>query len=150
LGKIYAFVIMLPLAAMMLLRGVTFFEYDTKTRYITDYINMTAYKVKLTGELTQDDYNELKSKLNTIARFNDSGIILKKAKYMADGSIGNVQAYTIGEKLIKGDLFMIYVKSSDVSNFSKASNFGVSQDDGKNLYYKAKAVVRIEKYDSGQ
>jgi len=143
MSKIFSFLIIIPLVAMLLFKGVFFYEYDTKQRYIKDLTDSTAYVVKITGVLSQDEYNRLKTSLNKYGTFNDAGIILKKGIY-TDGDITVLQTYIPGTRLVKGDAFVIYVKSSNVANYSKIENGGVSPDDTKNLYFKARAVCRVE------
>lgn len=143
MSKIYSFLIIIPLVAMLLFKGVFFYEYDTKQRYIKDLTDSTAYVVKITGVLTQNEYNRLKASLNKYGTFNDAGIILEKGIY-TDGNITAMQPYIPGTRLAKGDAFVLFVKSSNVANYSKIENGGVSPDDAKNLYFKAKAVCRVE------
>ena len=146
MSKIYPFIIIIPLIAILLFKGVFFYEYDTKQRYIKDLADSTAYIVKITGVLTQDEYNRLKTNLNKYATFNGSNIILKKGIY-SNGNILASEPYIPGTRLNKGDAFAIYVQSGNVSNYSRVENLGVSMDDAKNLYYKAKAVCRVEYID---
>jgi len=147
MGKIFAFIITFPIAAFLLIKSIAFFEYDVKQRHIINMADALAYKVKLTGQLTQDDYDEFKDKLNRISRFNDNNIKFKKGIYLSDGTIGNITDYVIGETLTKGDVFIIYLESDEVSNFSKVQNMGISADDNENLRYKAKIVCRIERLE---
>ena len=131
---------------MLLFKGVFFYEYDTKQRYIKDLADSTAYIVKITGVLTQDEYNRLKTDLNKYADFGDSNIILRKGIY-SNGNVLASESYIPGMRLNKGDAFAIYVQSVNVSNYSRVENLGVSIDDTKNLYFKAKAVCRVEFVD---
>ncbi|NJD02788.1 MAG: hypothetical protein FIA99_09405 [Ruminiclostridium sp.] len=146
MSKIYSFIIIIPLIAMLLFKGVFFYEYDTKQRYIKDLADSTAYIVKITGVLAQDEYSRLKTNLNKYAIFDDSSIILKKGIY-SNGNITASEPYLPGTRLNKGDAFMIYVRSTNVSNYSRVENGGVSADDSKNLHFMAKAVCRIEYLD---
>lgn len=143
MSKIFSFLIIIPLMVMLLFKGVFFYEYDTKQRYIKDLVDSTAYIVKITGVLSQDEYNRLKTSLNKYGTFSDTGIILEKGIY-SDGDITALQPYIPGTRLEKGDAFMLFVKSSNVANYSKIENGGVSPDDAKNLYFKAKALCRVE------
>ena len=143
MSKIYSFLIIIPLVAMLLFKGVFFYEYDTKQRYIKDLADSTAYVVKITGILSQDEYNRLKASLNKYGIFNDAGIILQKGIYI-NGSITALQPYIPGTRLVKGDAFVLTVRSLNVSNYSKIENGGISPDDTKNLYFKARAVCRVE------
>lgn len=143
MSKIYVFIVIVPLIAFMMFRAILFYEYDTKQRYIKDLTDSTAYAIKITGVLTSDEYTDLKTKLNSFAKFDDTGIVLKKGTYV-NGTLSNLTTYNLNTQLNKGDAFLIYVKSSNVSNYSRIQNGGVSADDSQNLYYKAKAECRIE------
>lgn len=146
MSKVYSFIIIIPLIIMLLFKGVFFYEYDTKQRYIKDLVDSTAYIVKITGVLTQDEYNRIKTNLSKYASFGNSSIILKKGIY-SNGNILASEPYILGTRLTKGDAFILYVKSDNVSNYSRIENLGVSADDTKNLYFKAKAVCRVEYMD---
>jgi hypothetical protein len=143
MNKIYVFIVVVPVIAFLMFKGIFFYEYDTKQRYIKDAIDSIAYDVKITGVLTGDEYADLKTKLNSFAKFDDTGIILEKGVYV-DGNLSNLTAYNMNTQLNKGDAFVIYIKSSNVSNYSRMQNGGVSADDSQNLYYKAKAQCRVE------
>ena len=134
MSKIYAFIIIVPFIALLLF---------TKQRYIKDLTDSTAYVVKITGMITTEEYSKLKAKLNKFARFDDANIILMKGVYNT-GTLTNMTAYILGTQLNKGDAFLIYIKSVDVSNYSKLQNGGVNSDDTQNLYYCAKAQCRVE------
>lgn len=143
MNKILVFVVIVPIIALMMFKGIFFYEYDTKQRYIKDLVDSIAYEVKITGVLSAGEYTGLKTKLNSYGKFDDTGIILKKGIYV-DGSLSNLTTYSLNTRLNKSDAFLIYVKSSNVSNYSRIQNGGVSADDTENLYYKAKAQCRIE------
>lgn len=143
MSKIYAFIIIVPFIALLLFKGILFYEYDTKQRYIKDLTDSTAYVVKITGIFTTEEYSELKAKLNKFARFDDANIILMKGIY-DNGTLTSMDAYMLGTQLNKGDAFLIYVKSADVSNYSKLQNGGVNPDDTQNLYYRSKSQCRVE------
>lgn len=143
MNKILVFVVIVPVIALLMFKGILLYEYDTKQRYIKDLVDSTAYEVKITGILTEDEYACLKNKLNSFAVFDDVGIILRKGSYV-DGNLSNLSNYSFNTQLGKGDAFLIYVKSSNVSNYSRLQNKGVSADDAENLYYKAKAQCRVE------
>lgn len=143
MSKIYAFIIIVPFIALLMFRGVLFYEFDTKQRYIKDITDSTAYVVKITGVITADGYLELKNKLNKYARFEDANIKMMKGVYN-NGTISGMTPYTFGTQLNKGDAFLIYIKSAEVSNYSKLQNGGVNPDDAQNLYYCAKAQCRVE------
>lgn len=146
MSKIYAFIIIVPLIAVLLFKGVFFYEYDTKQRYIKDMVDSAAYVVKITGVLTDEGYLDLKTKLNKFAGFEDADILLKKGTYTS-GEISGLINYNLNTRLEKGDAFLIFVRSSNVSNYSRIQNGGVNLDDTQNLYYKAKAVCRVEYID---
>ena len=147
MNKVYTFIIIVPIIAMLLFRGIAFYEYDTKQRYIKDLTDSIVYEVKITGVLTTDEYNSFRTKIGNLAKFDDSGnnqcVILQCGQYENGVPIHWVN-YTLGSVLHKGDAFSIYVKSSDVSNYSRLQNGGKSSDDTKNLYYRAKAECEVE------
>ena len=143
MSKIYVFIIIVPFIALLMFKSIFFYEYDTKERYIKDLADSTAYVVKITGVLTVDGYPELKAKLNKFARFDDANIMLMKGVYV-NGTLSSLTPYILGTQLNKGDAFLIYIKSADVSNYSKLQNGGVNPDDTQNLYYCAKAQCRVE------
>lgn len=146
MSKIYSFIIIIPIIALLLFKGVFFYEFDTKQRYIKDLTDSTAYIVKITGVLTQDEHNYLETQLNKYAIFDDGSIILEKGIY-SNGNILSPTPYIPGTKLQKGDAFIIYVRSKNVSNYSRVENWGISEDDTKNLHFTAKAVCRVEYMD---
>jgi hypothetical protein len=147
MNKVFVFVIMVPFIALLLFRAVAFYEYDTKQRYIKNLVDTMAYKVKITGTLTADEYNnEFKPGLNRLARFEDINIRLGKGTY-SGGTVSSWLPYHFNERLDRGDAFMIYVESGDVSNFSRLENNGVTGEAARDLRYKAKAVCRVEKND---
>ena len=143
MSKIYAFIIIVPFIALLMFESIFFYEYDTKQRYIKDLADSTAYVVKITGVLSVDEYSEMKTKLNKYARFDDVNIVLMKGVYDG-GNLSGLSLYTLGTQLNKGDAFLIYIKSANVSNYSRLQNGGVNPDDTKNLYYTAKAQCRVE------
>lgn len=147
MSKIYAFLILVPFIGLIFLKGIVFYEYDTKQRYIKDLTDSIAYKVKITGVLTPDEYNGFKEKLSSLSAFDDKegGIVLKKGRYV-DGTATDWMDYSLDTRLGKGEAFLVYVKSSEVSNYSRLQNGGVDPDVSKNLYYTAKAQCRVE-YD---
>lgn len=147
MNKVFVFVILVPFIAILLFRAAAFYEYDTKQRYIKNLVDSTAYKVKITGVLTADEYtDEFKPGLNRLARFGDVNIRLRKGTY-SGGTVSGWLPYTPGERLDRGDAFLIHVESEDVSNFSRLENSGITGDAARDLRYKAKAVCRVEKND---
>lgn len=143
MSKIYAFLIILPLIVLLLFKGIFFYEYDTKQRYIKDLVDSTAYIVKITGILSQEEYIRLRTSLNKYSSFNAAGIILQKGAYI-NGTFTALETYIPGTRLEKGDAFVIYIKSAVVSNYSKIENGGINPDDTRNLYYKARSACRVE------
>lgn len=147
MSKIYVFLITVPLLAVLLFKGVMFYEYDTKQRYVKDLVDSVAYKVKITGVLTQDEYDRFRGRLNMLGDFNDSGVlkcVVLKYGYYSGGSLGAMSDYAPGMCLSKGDAFMIYVRSAEESGYSRVQNGGRLPDDADNVYYKAKALCRVE------
>jgi len=132
--------------AILIVKSVLFFEFDSKQRYIKDLPDNIVYKVKITGVLTSDEYNDFKVKLNKLAQFDNDSIVIIKGTYV-DDSIGNWSDYIIGTKIPRGEAFKVYIQSKNVAVISKLQNGGISSDDQKNLYYKAKSQCRIEKED---
>lgn len=143
MSKMLSFLVIVPLIIMLLFKGVFFYEYDTKQRYIKDLTDSTAYIVKITGVLSGDEYSRLKSSLNKYGNFNDTGIILEKGIY-SNGEITALETYIPGTRLNKGDAFVLTVKSSNAANYSRIENNGINPDDTKNLYYTSRAVCRVE------
>jgi hypothetical protein len=143
MSKIYAFIIIVPFIALLMFRCIFFYEYGTKQRYIKDLSDSVTYIVKITGVLTKDEFTELKTKLNKFAGFEDENIELMKGVY-DNGNLSNLSSYVLGTQLTKGDAFIICIKSTDVSNYSRIQNGGVNPDDTQNLYYCAKAQCRVE------
>ena len=90
-----------------------------------------------------DAYSDLKVKLNKFGKFEDANIKLMKGVY-TNGTVTGMTPYVLGTQLGKGDAFLIYLKSSVVSNYSRLQNGGVNPDDTQNLYYCAKAQCRVE------
>lgn len=147
MNKIYVSIIVVPLIAILMFKAIAISDFDLKQRYLKDQVDLVAYQVKLTGTLTDDAYGEFLIRINKLADFSSgsSRIILKKGIY-TNGVITGFTNYTIGEVLNKGEAFLVYIKSSDVSNYSRIQNGGVSLNDTENLYYAAKAECRIEAY----
>lgn len=144
MSKILAFVVIFPLIAMLLFKAVAFYEYDTKQRYIKNVLDNAAYKVKITGVLTAEEYNKISIELNKIEQFQAQGIEMTYGTWTDGINFENLLPYSEGTILSKGDAFKICVKSANVSNFSMIQNLGVSEDESKNLRYFAKAVCRVE------
>lgn len=148
MNKIFVSIIIIPFIAILMFKAIAISDFDLKQRYLKDQVDLVAYQVKITGTLTDDAYNEFLIKINKLADFSSvsSSIILKKGTYV-NGVITGLTNYTIGEVLNKGEAFLVYIKSSNVSNYSRIQNGGVSLDDTENLFYTAKAQCRIEAYN---
>lgn len=144
MSKIISFIVIVPFMALIIFKSVLFYEFNTKQVYIKDITDNLAYKVKITGILSNDDLTEFQARLNKVSKFKSSEIVLRQGLYV-DGVISDWTVYMPGNVLNRGQAFMIYVKSSDVSLFSRLQNGGVMADEGKNLYFSAKAQCRIEK-----
>ena len=144
MSKIISFLVIIPIMMLLIFKAVLFYEFETKQRYIKDLTDNLAYKVKITGILTKEEYDEYLNKLNKISKFSISSVILKRGHYV-DGSATDWVNYAADENLTRGQAFMIYVKSMDVSLFSRLHNGGVMSANEQNLYFVAKAQCRIEK-----
>ena len=146
MNKVFVAIILFPFIAILAFKAVAISEYDMKQRYLKDQVDLLTYEVKITGILTIDEYSNFISKINRISDFSKAGsIVLQKGNFSGTGVLTNMQTYTPGEMLSKGEAFFIYIKSSNVSNYSRLQNNGVNPDDSENLYYKAKSLSRVEK-----
>ncbi len=148
MNKIYAFIIIVPLIAMLFFRSMAFYEFDTKQRYIKNAVDNAAHKVMITGVLTNDDMNDLKKELQKMGRFETENILLERGVIEADGTIRGMNTYVPGNILNRGEIFSIFVQSQEQPSLSKMEGGSGGQDE--KLYYKAKAICRIEKvHDAG-
>lgn len=143
MNKIYAFLIIIPLITLLFIKSVTFYEFDTKQRYIKNTVDSVTHKVMITGVMTVNDKSRLLEELKKLGDFDDSSIILKYGNLRADGSLSSVYTYVPGIIMDRGAIFSIYVQSKNESRLSKAEDF--ADDESGKLYYKAKATCRIEK-----
>lgn len=143
MNKIYAFLIIIPLIAILFVRTVAFYEFDTKQRYIKNLLDEAAHKVMITGVMTSDDKAKLLEELKKLGSFEDGDIQLSYCYLNSDGSLSQPVIYNSGNVLDRGAMFGIYVKSRDESTLSRVN--GDSTDENKKLYYKAKALCRVEK-----
>jgi hypothetical protein len=143
MNKIYAFLIIIPVIALIFLKTMAFYEFDTKQRYIKNIVDNVAHKVMITGVMTESDKGELIEKLQKLSNFNEEDISLKCGKIQSDGSLSNLDPYVPGNILDRGEIFSIYVESKDGSTISIME--GNTADVNKKLFYKAKAICRIEK-----
>jgi hypothetical protein len=154
MSKIFAYIVIVPLLSLILFKAIAFYENETKQRYLKEITDNLADEVRITGHLSEERYSDFKSRFNRLALFEDEnsnpdntkGIFLRKGSFL-NGSIQQINEYQLGDRLFKGDYFMVYIKSSDVTNFSRLENLGINPDDSKNLYYVAKAECRVEYVD---
>ncbi|MHB8062600.1 MAG: hypothetical protein ACYDG2_08205, partial [Ruminiclostridium sp.] len=77
MNKIYAFIIIIPLIAILFLKTMSFYEFDTKQRYIKNTVDSVAHKVMITGVMTASDKDELMDQLNRLSAFEDEDVTLK-------------------------------------------------------------------------
>jgi len=143
MNKIYAFIIVIPLIAILFLKTMSFYEFDTKQRYIKNTVDSAAHKVMITGVMTASDKDELINKLGKLSDFQNEDITLKCGYMQADGTLTSLYSYVPGNVLNRGEIFSIYVQSEDESTLSRME--GKSADENNKLFYKAKAVCRVEK-----
>ncbi len=141
MNKVYAFIIIIPLLAILFLKTMSFYEFDTKQRYIKNAIDSAAHKVMITGVMTVADKEELMCKLKKLSSFKDEDVILKCGSMELDGTLINLSYYSLGDVLDRGEIFSIHVQSDEETDFSRME--GSSGDD--KLFYKAKAICRVEK-----
>lgn len=144
MNKIYAFIVIIPLIAILFVKTVGFYEFDTKQRYIKNIVDSVAHKVMITGVMTVDDKEELMGKLRKFSDFEDDDVILECGYMESNGTLSGLSSYSLGDVLDRGEIFSIYVQSKTDSNFSKME--GSSENDNK-LFYKARAICRVEKSD---
>ncbi|PYG89140.1 hypothetical protein LY28_00963 [Ruminiclostridium sufflavum DSM 19573] len=142
MSKIYAFLLIIPLMAILYLKAISFYEFDTKQRYIKNAVDSTAHKVMITGVMTDTDKEELLYKLRKLGKFKDTDLVLECGCMEQDGTWSELCSYSLGSVLERGEVFRIYVQSEAESRFSKIE---AGSDYGNKLFYKAKAVCRVEK-----
>ena len=142
MSKIYAFIIIIPMIAILLFKTIAFYEFDTKQRYIKNSIDSVSHKVMITGVLTAGDKEEMLTKLNMFGNFGEDDIILESGSVNADGVIYGMSRYTTGDILDRGEIFSIFVQSDNKSLLSGVEG---DSDEHNKLCYKAKAVCRVEK-----
>ncbi len=143
MNKIYAFIIIIPVIALIFLKSMAFYEYDTKQKYIKNAIDAVAHKVMITGVMTAGDRKELVDELKRFGDFEDTDVIMEYGTLQSDGSISGLGAYTPGNVMDRGEIFSIYVQSENESTLSRME--GAHGNGTDKLYYKAKATCRIEK-----
>jgi len=143
MNKIYAFIIIIPLLAILFLKTMSFYEFDTKQRYIKNTVDSVAHKVMITGVMTNNDKDELIDKLEKLSDFKSEDVILKCGYMQEDGSMSGLYSYVPGNVLERGEIFSIYVQSTGESALSRME--GESIGENKKLFYKAKALCRVEK-----
>lgn len=143
MNKIYAFIIIIPILAIIFLKTISFYEFDTKQRYIKNTVDSVAHKVMITGVMTSSDKDELMNKLRKLSNFKNDDITLKCGYLKADGTLTSLYPYVLGNLLDRGEIFSIYVQSGSESLLSRME--GNSVDENSKLFYKAKASCRVEK-----
>ncbi|WP_024832793.1 hypothetical protein [Ruminiclostridium josui] len=143
MNKIYAFLIIIPLIAVLFYKTLTFYEYDTKQRYVKNEVDSAAHKVMITGVMTIMDREELLGKLSKLGNFRASNISIKCGNLQPDGTVGRLREYVLGSLLNRGEIFSIYVESENESIFSEMEVN--SHNEGNGLHYRAKAICRVEK-----
>ncbi len=143
MNKIFSFIIIIPLIALLFLKAMSFYEFDTKQRYIKNIVDGVAHKVMITGVMTASDKDELMEKLQKLSSFENENITIKWGYMNLDGTLTNLYPYTLGNILNRGEIFSIYVQSSDESNISRLE--AGTNDENNKLFYKAKAICRVEK-----
>lgn len=142
MNKLYTFFLVVPIIALLFIKAVAVYEFDTKQRYIKNLVDNTVHKVMLTGVLTVGEKQELIEELNKLGHFEEQDMILNYGSVQSDGTLGAFYSYVPGNVLERGEVFSIYVKSGNESTFSRLEGNAVEDD---KLYYKAKAACRVEK-----
>ncbi len=143
MNKIYAFLIIIPLIAVLFFKTLSFYEYDTKQRYVKNAVDNVAHKVMITGVMTVRDHEELLEKLGRLGTFEGSNISIKCGNVQPDGTVGGLGDYVLGRVMDRGTIFSIYVESESESIFSETE--GNFDNEGDELHYRAKATCRVEK-----
>lgn len=143
MNKIYAFLIIIPVIALLFFKALAFYEFDTKQRYIKNTIDTAAHKVMITGALTKGDKEELITNLNKLGDFAEENVILESGSINSNGSVSGLLPYTTGGILDRGEVFSIKVQSKNESLTSRIE--GNSAVENGKLYYRAKAICRVEK-----
>lgn len=143
MSKIYAFLIIMPVIALLFFKSLAFYEFDTKQRYIKNTIDTAAHKVMITGVLTDGDKEELIKDLNKLGEFGEQNVILEAGSINSNGSISGLLPYTTGEILDRGEVFRIMVQSENESLTSKIETNSAVEN--RKLFFRAKAICRVEK-----
>lgn len=146
MNKIYTFLIIIPLIALIFVKSIAFYEFDTKQRYVKNIVDGVAHKVMITGVMTVSDKAKLLEDLRKLDDFEESDIILRYGNLQSNGSLSQLNTYVPGNVLDRGEIFSIYVQSLNQSTLSRTEDS--SDDENSGLYYKAKATCRIEKKQS--
>lgn len=148
MSKIFAFIVTFPLAFILFVKSVAFFDYDIKERYLQNATDLLAYKVKITGVLTTADLDEYKSKAAALLNTTQDKLSVQYSSGCDSGSGIAWNSYTLGSQLTKGYYFKVYLEDANVTLYSKVQNFGIdTSNPGNNLKHKAKSVVRVEFYE---
>ena len=143
MNKIYAFIIIIPLIALLFIKTMGFYEFDTKQRYMKNAVDSVAHKVMITGVMTSRDKEELLDKLQKLSDFGEVDVTLECGTIQSDGTIAGLHTYALGNVLDRGEVFNIYVQSKEDSILSRMESDSTNESD--RLFYKAKATCRIEK-----
>jgi hypothetical protein len=122
---------------------MSFYEFDTKQRYIKNTVDSIAHKVMITGVMTASDKDELMDKLQKLSDFKNDDITLKCGYMQSDGTLTGLYSYVLGNVLDRGQIFSIYIQSESQSTLSRMEGNSASEDN--KLFYKAKAICRVEK-----
>lgn len=146
MSKIYTFLIIIPIIAALFFKTAALYEFDTKQRYIKNTVDNLTHKVMITGVMTEKDKADLLDRLNRLGKFSENSVILEAGSVDSYESISELYPYMAGDVLDRGAVFSITVKSDDESLLSEMGD--KSADGSHKLYYKAKAVCRIEKKQS--
>lgn len=143
MNKIYTFLIIVPIIAVVFFKTLSLYEFDTKQRYIKNMVDSAAHKVMITGVMTAGDKEELILKLGRMGRFQDDCITLKYGGVESDGTLAELNDYILGTVLDRGEIFSIYVESENESSLSGIEGNSGTEENG--LHYKARATCRVEK-----
>lgn len=144
MNKVYSFIVIIPLIAMLFFKTIAVYDFDTKQRYIKNAVDNVAHKVMITGVMTDYDKEELMNKLHKLGNFEEENVILKYGYTEQEGTLSELATYTLGNILNRGQIFSIYIQSR---NESKLSGMEINPThENSRLFYKASAVCRVEKY----
>ena len=139
--KLFAFIVTFPLAFILFVKAVAFYDFDTKQRYLQNSADLLAYKAQITGVVTSSEMTEFQSKASSL--LNDASVSVAYSVGIDPAGNGNItwSTYSPGTQMTKGQYFKIYVVGGQ-SLYSKAQ---VGKSSPDKVHYKAKSVVRVEK-----